>query len=70
MMASLTDKGNYLEIKGHGVLLRISKNNGTVTDPKAALVKSDITIVVAALDSNGYKELAAKVARKYRGRFD
>jgi len=70
MMATFKDKGNYFEIKFEGTVLRVSKNNGAVTDPKSPLVKSDIGIVVAALNLNGHKELADKVARKYRGKFD
>lgn len=66
----LKDKGNYFEVKYQGTILRVSKNNGSVTDPKSPLVKSDIGIVISALSLNGHKDLADKVANRYRRKFD
>jgi hypothetical protein len=69
-MSLLKDRGNYFEVRYQGTTLRVSKNNGTVTDPKAALVKGDILIIISTLSLNGHKDLANKVANKYRGKFD
>lgn len=69
-MAFLRDKGNYFELKGSGCFLRISKNNGVVTDPTATLVKSDVRIAISALIAAGQKALAEKVASRYKGKFD
>jgi len=67
-MARIKDKGSYFEIRYEGTTLRVNKNSGQVMDTKAALMKSDVGIIVSALSISGYKELADKVANRYRGK--
>jgi hypothetical protein len=68
-MARFKDKGSYFEIKYEGTTLRVNKNTGQVMDTKAGLTKGDVGIIVSALSINSYKELADKVANRYRGKF-